>query len=321
MARIKVPEGMDGIYHCHSRVVDGRHIFNRKAKAKFLELMWSIADFLDIQILSYVVMGNHYHQVVFVPGKIELTNEQLLERLRKYYGDKGSHYLEFRQALTDADESLPKLRSRHMRRMGDVSEFEKTLKQRFSFWHNSLNERKGTLWMERFGSTVTEDDPIATLPMAAYVDLNPVRACLVDDPKDYLYCGYAAALGGDRRCQEGIKRILHNDSWKEASRQYRIYLMQQGQMEAPGKPGKVSRKTFLATLKREGKLPIDQLLRLRVRYFTEGLAVGSEEFVETLFQQYRSHFGKKRKTGARPIKALTDSKLHVLRNLRKSVFS
>jgi hypothetical protein len=27
--------------------------------------------------------------------------------------------------------------------------------------------------------------------MAAYIDLNPVRAGLVKDPKDYRWCGYA----------------------------------------------------------------------------------------------------------------------------------
>jgi exodeoxyribonuclease V beta subunit len=40
--------------------------------------------------------------------------------------------------------------------------------------------------------------------MAAYIDLNPVRAGLVKDPKDYRWCGYAEALSGSRRAQRGL---------------------------------------------------------------------------------------------------------------------
>lgn len=321
MPRMKVPVGTDGVYHCYSHVVDDQYIFGRREKDKFLHMMWRIADFLGVQVLNYTLMSNHYHQMVFVPGKIELTNQQLLARLKAYYGETSSKYREFLEAVEKGDQSPELLKPQYLRRMGNISEFEKTLKQGFSTWYNQRKERKGTLWMERFGSTIAEDTPQAAIPMAAYIDLNPVRAGIVDDPKDYLYCSYAAALGGDQRCQQGLLRIMQMDCWTKASRQYRIYLMQQGQMERPGKRGKVSRETFLKALQQQGELPVSQLLRLRVRYFTHGLVLGSEEFVEKQFQQYRSHFGERRKTGARPIRGLAGSGLYVIRDLRKSVFS
>ena len=34
--------------------------------------------------------------------------------------------------------------------------------------------------------------------MAAYIDLNPVRAGICDDPADYRWSSYGEALGGDR---------------------------------------------------------------------------------------------------------------------------
>ena len=86
MPRMKVPAGTDGIYHCHSRVVDGKFIFGGREKEQFLRMMWHIGDFLGIQVLDYVVMSNHYHQVLFVPGIVELSNENILEHLRVYYG-------------------------------------------------------------------------------------------------------------------------------------------------------------------------------------------------------------------------------------------
>ena len=321
MPRMKVPAGTDGIYHCYSRVVDGKFIFGRREKEQFLRMMWHIGDFLGIQVLDYVVMSNHYHQILFVPGIVELSNEQLLDRLRVYYGQTSAPYLKFSQAMQKGDKSPDLLRPQHIRRMANLSEFKKTLKQGFSTWYNTRKGRKGTLWMERFGSTITEDSPHPAMAMGAYVDLNPVRASLVDDPKDYPYCGYAAALAGNKRCRKGIMRIQQMDCWDKASEHYRLFLMQQGQMEVTGKSGKISRKLLLKTLEKEGRLPLHELLRLRVRYFTNGLVFGSEAFVEELFQQYRSHFGEKRKSGARPVKALHGSGLHVIRDLKKSVFS
>jgi len=321
MPRMKVPSGTDGIYHCYSRVVDGKFIFGKREKQKFLQMMWHIADFLGVRVLDYAIMSNHYHQILLVPGIVDLSNDQLLERLKAYYGETSDPYLKFRKAMDKCNKSPELLRPQYIRRMANLSEFKKILKQGFSTWYNHRKGRKGTLWMERFGSTITEDSPHAAMAMAAYVELNPVRASLVDDPKDYPYCGYAAVLAGNKRCREGLMRIMQMESWAEAAETYRLFLMRTGQMEVPGKSGKISREVHLETLKKEGRLSLRALLRLRVRYFTDGLVFGSEEFVEELFQQYRSHFGEKRKSGSRPIKVLPNSGFHVIRDLKKSVFS
>ena len=43
--------------------------------------------------------------------------------------------------------------------------------------------------------------------IAAYIDLNPVRAGLVGDPKDYRFCGYAEAVAGGALARDGLQRI------------------------------------------------------------------------------------------------------------------
>ncbi|MCP3971010.1 MAG: hypothetical protein GY717_11985, partial [Rhodobacteraceae bacterium] len=48
-----------------------------------------------------------------------------------------------------------------------------------------------------------------------------------------------------------------------------------------------------------GKLSLAQLLRCRVRYFSHGMAVGREGFVESVFTLVREAFTSGRKTGAR----------------------
>lgn len=222
--------------------------------------------------------------------------------------------------MEKGDKSPELLRPQYIRRMGDLSEFEKILKQGFSTWYNRRKDRKGTLWMERFGSTIAEDSPHVTMAMSGYVTLNPVRANMVQDPGDYPYCGYAAALKGSNRCREGLKRIMQLDSWEEALASYQIFIMGQGQIEELHKSCRVNREGIPNTLEKQGQFSIQEFMRLGVRYFTKGLVLGSEKFVEDQFQQYRSHFGEKRKSGAIPIEALTDSDLYVIRDLKNPVF-
>jgi hypothetical protein len=304
-----------------SRIVGGDFIFGSREKEWFVRQMWRIAEFLGMDILDYTVLSNHYHQLVHVPGVIELSDLQLLDRLKQYYGPQGEEYLRYKEALTVGGRAAAVLRAKHLERIGDISAFEQTLKQSFSLWYNQQHGRQGTLWMGRFNSVLVEDSPEARRILAAYIDLNPVRADMVEDPANYRFCGYGAAMGGDMRCRKGIMRIMGMDSWEEAAKAYRLFLMKRGHIEVHGKSGKVSRELLLETIENGGKLPATDLLLLRVRYFTHGLVLGSELFVEKIFHQYRSHFGEKRKSGARPLKGLSGSGLHVIRDLRKAVFS
>jgi len=54
--------------------------------------------------------------------------------------------------------------------------------------------------------------------------------------------------------------------------------------------------------KKRGRPPMAEALRCRVRYFTDGVVLGSTEFVDTFFKKRRLDFGRKRKTGARKMK-------------------
>jgi hypothetical protein len=53
-----------------------------------------------------------------------------------------------------------------------------------------------------------------------------------------------------------------------------------------------------------------------VRWFSDGVAIGSKGFVEGIFTRCREHFGPKRKNGARKIREDEAGSLHALRELR-----
>ena len=149
-------------------------------------VLWDGGDYLlyDGQSLPYPIR---------VPEAPQLTDGQLIERLEALYGRQGALTLLARQAVAERGKIDEDIRRKLIERMGDVSAFMKELKQRFSRWYNRRHERFGTLWAERFKSVLVEDQPMSVEAVAAYIDLNPVRAGLVEDPKDYRYGN--AALG------------------------------------------------------------------------------------------------------------------------------
>jgi len=166
------------------------------------------------------------------------------------------------------------------------------LKQRFSQWFNTIHSRKGTLWEERFRSVLVEGGE-ALRTVSLYVDLNPVRAGIVKDPKDYRWSSYGEALAGERRAVEGLCSIIEGSSSFPQSEQrqlaqYRVELFARGevwpeQTEAfSGKLG-FSQDEVVAVEQAKGELGICDKLSCRVRHFTEGFLLGSALFVEHHF--------------------------------------
>ena len=68
--------------------------------------------------------------------------------------------------------------------------------------------------MERFKSVLVEDSRELRGIMATYIDLNPVRTDMVEDPKNYRHCAYGAVMGGDQRCRRGFMEIAGIADWK-----------------------------------------------------------------------------------------------------------
>ena len=206
--------------------------------------------------------------------------------------------------------------------MGDLSVFLKELKQRFSAWYNRQQGRFGTLWAERFRSTLVEGIADTMLIVSAYIDLNPVRAGIVKDPGDYRFCGYAEALAGGERCRAGIMSFHPSGNWRQVSALYREYLFIKGGCSGHVDKMKLDRDSILGEIKKGAILGPAQLLRLRIRYFSDGVVLGSRDYVNELFFEYRNRFGKKRETGVRVLNSgLKTLGFTALRDLRHKPFS
>jgi len=318
-----------GFYHCVSRVVERRFIFQTSGHGsaeaeRFIKLMRRLEAFSGIRVLTYVLMSNHFHLLCEVPEPKALSEAEVLERIEAGYGPARLETLQqelarYRQQ-PDGNAQIQRLLDGYRRRMYDLSVFIKELKGRFAQWYNQRHDRYGVLWAERFKSVLLEGGQ-SLAAVAAYIELNPVRAGLCADPKDYRYCGYAEALGkGCLVARQGIRTILGQPdsiSWVELSRQYRKYLFARGSSKSANKPPAFDLASAqLVVEQQNGELPLPQRLLCRIRYFTDGVILGSQGFVESHFNRLKQKLGYRRHKAATRLTALGSPGLWVFRELR-----
>jgi REP element-mobilizing transposase RayT len=331
--RLKAPPNYPvAYYHCLSRVVDRQFVLGEEEKEKFVSFMREYERFCGVRIITYCLMSNHFHILLEVPEKpaVGLTDQELVKRLKGLSGMNNAGTIEqqlgwFRER--GQEEAAEALKQRVMERMWDVSAFMKLLKQRFTQWYNRIHGRKGTLWEERFKSVLVEGAGDVMAAMAAYIDLNPERANVVEDPKDYRWCGYAEALSGGKAATAGIQMAMRAASGREmnareALKAYRMLLYGQGEAtEGITETGRAIRKGFsreavLRVVEEEkGRLVLADYLRLRVRYFADGAVLGTKNFVNEVYASMKERFGPKRKDGARRMRGVQVA-LYSLRDLR-----
>jgi putative transposase len=282
--RVKVnPDEGEGVYHCISRVVAREHLLDAPAREVLRRMFWQIADYTGVQILTYAILSNHFHVLVRVPRRSSLSDAELLRRYRVLY-PKPTPYQHARaevienMLLANSDEAQL-WRERQQAMMGDVSAFMKLVKQRFSIWYNRHHERVGTLWCERFKSVLVEPRGRTVEAVSVYIDLNAVRAGLVNDPKDYRFCGYAEAVGGRVRARRGLMSVVDEPEWSKAQMAYRQVLFGSG---AAGRAGSatVDVTSQQAVVRGGGELTAAVSLGCRLRYMTEGAVLGSRHYVE-----------------------------------------
>lgn len=308
-------------------------------KGRFVGLMREYEEFCRVKVLDYCIMSNHFHILVAVPRRPEVlpTDDELIqsvERLTSMGSGAGNLRQQLELYRKQGDHaSAEALREQFFRRMWDVSAFMKELKQRFTQWYNGVHEHEGTLWQGRFRSVLVEGAGKILAIMAAYIDLNSVRAKLRTDPADYLWCGYAQAMRGDKRAREGLAHIVAGllgvteDKVKEDEvlSTYRQWLYEQGQEEkgADGKPLRVGLSPEAVALIREtrGRVPLSDYLRHRVRYFSDAVILGTKGFVDEAFEAVRTTHQSKRRSGARRMRGLGPETLYVLRDLQVNVFT
>jgi len=279
-----------GVYHCICRIVGGERLLDEPAREVMRRMLWKVAGFSGVQVLAYCILSNHIHVLVRVPGAEAPSRAELVRRYRLIYGEGYAGIFPDPQCLAailaEDSEEAARWEDRLRVRMNDVSAFMKTLKQRFSWWYNRTHQRFGTLWAERFKSVLVEDDPRTLSLVAAYLDLNAVRAGMVADPAQYRWCSYAEAMGAEAAAQAGLASVVGQSCWsEEAAADYRKVLYGKGAQRRIGEEGGIDPQRVQAILAAGGRVSVAELLRCRLRYLSDGAILGSEAFVRAIGTQ------------------------------------
>ena len=312
-ARIKEPAG--AYYHVISRVINAEYLLDRDEKERIRRLLHRVAGFSGVEVLTYAILDSHFHLLLYVPKAREVSDAEWVKRLgclyeRSVVKNRAAELRSLRQAGQGA--AAEALKRRFTYRMFELSEFMKSFKQRLSQSYNVRMARKGTLWMDRFKSLLVQTprkggSTSALATVAAYIDLNPVRAGLVQDPAHYRFSGYGEAVGGSRSARQGLRKVLQGfgtASWAQVSRSYRKLLYVAGeaqpQRQGSGKPG-FSPQKVRQVVDAGGRLPAAELLRCRVRYFTNGVVLGSEAYLADIRRRHGDRVGTRRAPGIAPL--------------------
>jgi len=201
---------------------------------------------------------------------------------------------------------IPSLREK----LSNLSEFVKEIKQSFSRYYNKKHHRRGTLWGERFKSLIVENGE-TLINCLAYIDLNPIRAGLVERPEDYRWnsLGYHVQtnnLDNFLSTDFGLKEF-NVKSEKEHIRRYRRYVYEAGAVNRPeqGRSKVIGDRILEKERKRDFELSRNDRFRYRTRYFTDSGIIGSKDFVSKNYMRFKHHFNSKNEKKPKPVKGLS----------------
>ena len=176
----------------------GRNYEHRKAW--LLGRLLHLAQHFSVAIDAYAIMDNHFHLVVYFDPKepYRWSDEEVVERWFAVFPLRvsASEPREVamlntlhRQMMLGDDKRLQHARET----LGSLSMFMKHLKQPIAYQANREDGCTGHFFEGRFYSGALLDES-AVIAAMAYVDLNPVRARIVQDIADY-----EAASGSNRK--------------------------------------------------------------------------------------------------------------------------
>jgi hypothetical protein len=279
--RIK-PSETDTFMHVYNRVAGsaGDFLFGPAEKEEFIRRLRRLTELYSIEVISYQCMGNHFHATLYIPAEPP-SPEETARRYRRYY--RGKRFLD---AQSPACAKLA-LKPR------DVSEFMKDLQQPFTRWYNRTRpvRRRGHLWADRFKNTVLENG-LAVWDCWKYVEMNAVRACMVTSPAGYRFCSFGqwVATGAHpfeetlkKRLLSRFKGLLDVDSVDEIRIELQKEFARISAVEARRTPEQIETAIAVAAEKERFTTRVDW----RVRYWVDGLVIGSELFVRDTMARAR----------------------------------
>jgi hypothetical protein len=230
------------------------------------------------------------------------TDEDIRGRFEVHYGDSR----EFAEGQI----------AYYREKLSSLSEFVREIKVGFARYYNKRHNRRGYFWGDRFKSVIV-DKGETLINCLAYINLNPLRAGLVERSEEYRWNSLGYHLQ-----TENIDQLLSTDfgfeefnpppadkclkGEKERIKRYRRYVYEAGAIDRPDKIQAKLINTKVVAKERKKDFEISRIdrFRYRTRYFTDSGIIGSKEFVAENYQRFKHLFFSRHEKKPKPIKGL-----------------
>lgn len=267
-ARIKVDD-TNTWYHCYNRTsgTSRDRPFRDADKDQFIRILKRISLLYGVRVVAYQVMSNHYHLLLHAP-KETFSAEEMCRRYRAFH--RGRKTIQPDNPLCQ----------KWLERSRDISWFMRHLQQLFTSWYNRsrLIRRRGSLWADRFKHTILEAGP-AVWACWKYIENNAVRAGMVENAGLYRFCSYGAWRQSGRHpfttnITDLVIPMLGLNKLAE------LFQLLTAALEE--KPADEKKKDFV------------HIITHRVRYWVDGLVIGSELFSRNVMASHHPQASSRR---------------------------
>ncbi len=307
ISRLIVPD-QKCVYHVMSRTALEGFPFGDMEKEEMVKIIKRYSSLYFSEIIGFCIMGNHFHLLVRMVPDHYFTDADIKKRYVGFFGNDDLF----------SNELIPNYR----KKWSSLSEFVKDIKQTFSRYYNRIHDRRGTLWGERFKSVIVEDGN-TLINCLAYIDLNPLRAGLVERPDDYRWSSLGYHIQSSNKddflsLDFGLVEFGEMNV-KERLRRYRRYVYEAGAVNRleEGRVKVIDDKVLKKERASDFDLGRIKRFQYRTRYFTDSGIIGTKEFVSLNYSRFKDYFESKHEKKPKPIKGLDG--LYSLKRLSEAV--
>jgi hypothetical protein len=179
----------------------------------------------------------------------------------------------------------------------------------FARLYNRRHNRRGYFWGDRFKSVIVENGE-TLINCLAYIDLNPLRAGLVERPEQYRWnsLGYHIQAGNKDdflSLDFGLIEFGVLDA-EERLKHYRRYVYEAGAVNRSEKPAAGVIDSTVLDKERKDNFELKRVrrFRYRTRYFTDSGIIGTKEFVSANYGRFKHLFMSKKDKIPKPVAGL-----------------
>jgi REP element-mobilizing transposase RayT len=294
MARIPriLITGEPAAYHVISRTALDGYPIGDAGKDYFVELIRKFTALYFVEILGFCCMSNHFHLLVRILPDTDFSDVDIKKRHQNFYG----------KDRTLGEGQIPYYREK----WSSLSEFIREIKLGFTRFYNRRHNRRGYFWGDRFKSVLVENGD-TLINCLAYIDLNPIRAGLVERPEEYRWSSIGHHVQAGKKdnflCLDfGLKEFGEMDD-SERFRRYRRFLYEAAAIDK-GKGAAIVERIVAVERKKDFNLTRTRRFLYRTRYFTDSGIIGTKDFVRHIYGRVRDKYDAKREKTPKPISGL-----------------